>query len=109
MSQYSSIFELGQVEGVLPVDVVFNPALAQPLLDTISFFSDTQTETLVVSELREADMLTHFLDKFQQLDGGAWDVRRVTMPTLPPSLQPEHTDGPFVVWHAQRRASAPTR
>lgn len=80
-----------------PVDVVFNQALALPLLQTLSFFTTSSTLVLVASELRESSMLQNFLEHWLALDQGRWSLRRLHVPSLPTDLQQGH-EGPIVLW-----------
>lgn len=83
------------------VDTVYNQALALPLLQTISFYSSSSTLVLVVCELRDSDMLEHFLQSWLDLDDQGWCVRRVDMPGLPVCLQ-DAANSPYVVWAGHR-------
>lgn len=85
------------------VDTVYNQALALPLLQTISFYSSASTLVLVVCELRDSDMLEHFLQCWLDLDDQGWCVRRVDMPGLPEGLE-DGANSPYVVWAGYRRA-----
>lgn len=72
---------------ILAVDCVYNPSLLKPFLATVSYLShpispgleDPQKlpMALVMSELRDPEVMREFLALWLELDGGDWEVWRV--------------------------------
>jgi predicted nicotinamide N-methyase len=75
------------------VDVIFNEALAVPLINTLSHFASSQTLVLVALELRSDTMVEHFLSTWTL----TWDVWRLSCHTQ------EMQAASYVVWLGRRK------
>ncbi|WVQ83854.1 hypothetical protein IAT38_005998 [Cryptococcus sp. DSM 104549] len=64
---------------VLAVDCIYNEHLVQPLVDTLARYCPVGGDTVVwvVVELRSADVLTTFLDKWLNDPSGPWTIVRL--------------------------------
>lgn len=82
---------------VLAIDCLFNPSLAVPLFDAME--ASTAPTALVLSELRDQDVLVDFLTAW--LGSGRWTVHRLT----PEALGGELAQGRYVAWLGRRIAS----
>ncbi|WWC58955.1 uncharacterized protein I303_101500 [Kwoniella dejecticola CBS 10117] len=65
---------------ILAVDCIYNEYLVQPLIDTISRYCRKGGKGLVwvIVELRSADVLTLFLDKWTNDPSGRWTIVRLS-------------------------------